>query len=180
VSRRLDSAEAIIDALAGSARDFDEGEPVDALDHALQTGALLVERFPEDLELQVAGLVHDIGSIINPPQPKTHARTGGAAVRDLLGRRVADLVAGHDHAKRYLVSTDPEYRGILSEISIATLTLQGGEMTASERGDFERGEHFEALVALRRADDGAKVPDCGVEGLERWLPRIQKVAERAK
>lgn len=179
MTRRFATPDALVDALAAGARGHDEGEPVDALAHSLQCGALLAEQHPDDVELQVAGLVHDVGSLIEPGRPATHARTGAAAVRGLLGPRVAALVEGHDQAKRYLVSSDPDYRELLSEISVVTLTLQGGEMTASERSAFETGEHFEALVALRRADDAAKVPGCRVEGLKRWLPEIRALAERA-
>ena len=42
------------------------GDPVDLHDHALQTAALLRRGHPSDKELQVAGLVHDIGHLLRP------------------------------------------------------------------------------------------------------------------
>ena len=38
--------------------------PFTHLDHALQTAAVLRQTFPEDVELAVAGLVHDIGHLL--------------------------------------------------------------------------------------------------------------------
>jgi predicted HD phosphohydrolase len=159
---------------AASAHD---GEAIDLLDHMLQCADLLVATAPDDIELQIAGLVHDVGTVLDPNEPSTHAVTGAAAVEPLLGARVAALVAGHDHAKRYLVSTDPAYRALLSETSVATLAPQGGVMGASERTAFETGAHFDALVTLRRADDSAKVPGRTVADLEAWRPTLERLAE---
>lgn len=158
----------------------DDGETLDLLAHGLQCGALLAEVAPDDIELQVAGLVHDLGTLLDPGQAATHAVTGAVAVGGLLGARVAALVAGHDQAKRYLVTTEPSYRECLSEISVATLTLQGGEMEASERAAFEVGEHRHALVALRRADDAAKIPGRAVPGLAQWHEPLRRVADAAR
>ena len=175
MTRRFSTPDELLTTLASGARGFDEGEPVDALQHSLQCAALLEEQHPDDVELQLAGLVHDVGSIIQPGRPTTHARTGGAAVLPLLGPRVAALVAGHDQAKRYLVSTDADYRGLLSDISIATLAVQGGDMAAAECAAFEAGEHFESLINLRRADDAAKVEGRTVPPLDRWRDQLREL-----
>jgi len=167
-----------VDALLGAlclGAGFDDGEEVDTLAHMLQSAALLAESAPDDLELQAAGLVHDLGWLLAADAP-SHARLGGEAVRELLGDRVAALVTGHDHAKRYLVSTDPDYRGLLSETSVATLALQGGDMDDDERTAFEASEHFESLVTLRRADDAAKVPGRSVPDLEAWRAPVEQLA----
>ncbi len=153
-----------------------DGEAVDLLDHMLQCAALLEDTEPDDLELQIAGLVHDLGTVLEPNGPSTHAVTGAAAVQPLLGERVAELVAGHDHAKRYLVSADPEYCAQLSEASVATLSLQGGAMDETARTQFETGAHFHALVTLRRADDAAKTPGRIVPGLDAWRPKLERFA----
>jgi gamma-butyrobetaine dioxygenase len=87
------------------------------------------------------------------------------------------LVAGHDHAKRYLVSAEPSYRAQLSPISVATLALQGGDMGPSERTQFEADASFDALVTLRRADDAAKVAGCTVPSLDTWRPKLDRLAE---
>jgi predicted HD phosphohydrolase len=149
-----------------------DAEPVAILDHGLQCAALLAALRPDDLELQVAGLVHDLGSVLKPGQPAAHAGTGAAAIRQLLGRRVADLVGGHDDAKRYLVTTEAGYREHLTPQSRATLRVQGGLMDPGERTGFEDRWVFEALCALRRADDQAKVPGLTVPGLSFWRERV--------
>jgi predicted HD phosphohydrolase len=169
----LDDLFGVLDGAAA----HDDGEALDLLAHSLQCAQLLAKTAPDDLELQVAGLVHDLGTMLEPARPDTHARTGANAVERLLGARVAALVGGHDHAKRYLVSTDPTYRGRLSEMSVVTLTLQGGEMGEPERIAFEAAEHFDSLVRLRRADDAAKVAGRTVPGLETWRARVQRVAD---
>jgi predicted HD phosphohydrolase len=170
----IDSVDALLTALARGA-DAHDGEAVDLLDHMLQCGALLAQRAPDDLELQVAGLVHDLGTVLEPGGPATHAATGAIAVEPLLGTRVAALVAGHDQAKRYLVSADPAYGAQLSEVSVATLALQGGVMDEAERARFEADAHHEALVTLRRADDAAKEPGLSVPGLQDWRPKLERL-----
>ena len=162
-------------ALLATGAGVDDGEVIFLLDHMLQSAALLAERAPEDTELQVAGLVHDLGWMLTD-DPARHATTGAKAVEPLLGPRVAALVQGHDHAKRYLVSTDPEYRSQLSETSVVTLVFQGGDMGAEEQAEFEAHEHFASLVTLRRADDAAKVPARIVPALDTWRATLDEVA----
>ena len=60
-------------------------------------------------------------------------------------------------AKRYLLATDPAYAALLSARSEETLGFQGGVMTAAEVAEFEQRPDRDDLVALRRADDAAKV-----------------------
>lgn len=171
----IESCDALLETLARGRADLDE-ENVDLLAHSLQCADLLAASAPGDVELQVAGLVHDVGTILEPGRPATHSATGAAAVEALLGDRVAALVGGHDTAKRYLVVADADYRACLSERSVDTLAAQGGPLTDDERAAFEASPHFEALVALRRADDAAKVPERDVPGLGTWRARIEQVA----
>src|SRR5207247_10325159 len=89
----------------------DEPE-LDGLAHALQCAAVLREQHPDDIELAVAGLVHDIADIAYPNDHADHDRRGAELVGPLLGARVARLVGAHVIAKRYLVTTDPAYRGL--------------------------------------------------------------------
>ena len=174
----LDSVDDVFVVLARSRQD-DDGEAVDLLAHSLQCAQLLMKTAPDDVELQVAGLLHDLGTMLDPGRPDTHARTGADAIAPLLGARVSALVGGHDHAKRYLVARDDAYRARLSEMSVATLALQGGDMTSSEMSAFESSEHFDSLVRLRRADDAAKVPGRSVPGLDEWRARVEQVAARS-
>ncbi|MFJ9114989.1 hypothetical protein ACIRJO_05520 [Streptomyces sp. NPDC102394] len=60
--------------------------------HALRTAALLRRSRPADKELQVAGLVHDIGRLLCPGDETRRAEHAAAAVRSLLGERVHRLV----------------------------------------------------------------------------------------
>jgi predicted HD phosphohydrolase len=163
----IDTLDALLELLAASAAHADE-EDVDLLAHALQCAQRLRAVAPGDVELQVAGLVHDVGTALVPGAPDRHARIGADAVRPLLGARVARLVAGHAEAKRYLVAVDAEYRSALSARSIVTLAAQGGPLDERAAVAFARGRDAQALVELRRADDAAKVPGAAVDGLESW------------
>ncbi len=156
----------------------DEGLAFSELDHGLQTAALLEATHPDDLELQVAGLVHDLAHPWDGPGQPEHHRLGARAVRNLLGDRVAFLVEAHVDAKRYLVAADPTYGDALSPGSIATLAAQGGPMSPEEVRAADTTPDWAAAVALRRADDGAKVPGAEVPPLDHWLPAIDAVAAR--
>src|SRR5205085_1602031 len=132
-----------VDALLGvleSGAGATDAEDVDLLAHGLQCAALLAGVAPDDEELQIAGLVHDVGTVLWPGRPRTHADAGAAAVADLLGGRVAWLVGHHDEAKRYLVTTDPDYRSRLSAASVATLEVQGGRLDDAVRARPSEGK----------------------------------------
>ena len=156
----------------------DEGLPMSELDHGLQTAAILADRHPDDLELQVAGLVHDLAHPWDGPGQPHHHRLGARAVEGLLGARVAFLIEAHVDAKRYLVATDATYHDALSPGSVATLLAQGGPLGADEIAAAESCPDWNAAVALRRADDGAKVVGAAVADLDHWIPAIHLVAER--
>jgi len=162
-------------ATGATARDR---ESINLLAHALQCAQLLVTQAPDDLELQIAGLVHDIGTTIAPGEPATHARTGARAVRPLLGDRVAGLVERHDEAKRYLVTVDATYRGRLSARSLETLVDQGGLLDQAGCAAFEAAPDFESHVTLRRADDDAKVPGRSTAALDTWRPTVESLVSR--
>lgn len=156
----------------------DEGLPMSELEHGLQCAAQLLRHEPHDEALQIAGLVHDVAHIWDEPGQPRHALIGADAVRKLLGERVARLVAGHVPAKRWLVTCDPSYRARLSPGSIQTLAAQGGVMSREERIHFESLRDWQAMVALRRADDAAKVTGASVPGLETWADAIQRIVAR--
>jgi len=141
-----------------------------ALDHGLQCAAALAGVRPDDTELQLAGLVHDIGHRFGPDDD--HARLGAEHVRVVLGGRVAGIVGAHVAAKRYLVATDASYRSRLSPDSVRTLAHQGGPFAPDEVEAFARSRHGADAVTLRRADDAAKVPGRAVPGLDYWVPLL--------
>jgi predicted HD phosphohydrolase len=144
------------------------------LDHGLQCAYELSCVRPDDEELQIAGLVHDIGHVLGSDE--LHGRLGGEKVRPLLGDRVAGLVEAHVPAKRYLAATDASYGSVLTSGSTVSLARQGGPLTSEEVAEFESGPFAVDAVVLRRADDAAKVPGRVVPGLEEWLPVLRRVA----
>ncbi len=146
------------------------------LHHGLQCADLLAETDPDDPELQVAGLLHDVGHVLAPGREDVHGAVGADAVRPLLGERVAALIDGHVPAKRYLVTVDPDYRSRLSPGSRRTLELQGETMTGAEAAAFSRSPHFEGAVRLRRADEQAKDPGASVSALDSWRSVLKLVA----
>jgi predicted HD phosphohydrolase len=156
-----------------------EGDGLTELDHGLQTAALLQQTHPHDVEVQIAGLVHDLAHPWDGPGQPRHAGMGARSVRQLLGSRVADLIVSHVPAKRYLVATRPEYASLLSPDSVMTLHAQGGAMSADEVTAFEAQPDLDARVALRVADDRAKVPGAVVPGLDHWLDALRAVAAKA-
>jgi predicted HD phosphohydrolase len=166
--------------LLASCEDFydslgDDGDPIPILPHSLQCAARLSEVAPDDEELIVAGLVHDIGHRLQPAHPVEHGIVAAEAVRDLLGDRVATLVELHVPAKRYLVTVDDGYRDSLSTGSIASLARQGGTLDDAERTALEQRPELEDALTLRRADEAAKDPDAVVPGLVHWRPLVERV-----
>ena len=144
------------------------------LDHGLQCAETLAHDAPDDPALAIAGLVHDIGHKITSAE--THAEDGAALLEGLLGERIAAIVGLHVAAKRYLVTTDPAYRALLSPGSVKTLKLQGGDMSAAEVAAFEAAPWWQDAVRLRRADEAAKVVGRETRGLDAWLPVLRQLA----
>ncbi len=167
----------IFDLLAvGAHRTLSPTVPVSQLDHALQTAALLARSQPADVELAVAGLVHDIGHLLAGGRDETHAEDAAAAVRQVLGERVAGIVGLHVEAKRYLVGTEPGYGGELSSDSVVSLGRQGGALGEPERAAFLALPFAGDAVVLRRADDHGKAEGLEVPGVDHWVPVLQKLA----
>jgi predicted HD phosphohydrolase len=137
------------------------------LAHALQTAALLRAERRDDDELVVAGLVHDLGHLLDGVSDETHAEAGAAAVRTALGERVAAVVGLHVAG----------YGALLSADSTASMTRQG-PMTRAQRAAFERLPWAEDAVALRRADDAGKVLGVVVGDLDSQMPALRRVAGR--
>lgn len=148
-----------------------ESEGLTELDHGLQCAYELLRARPADRALQVAGLVHDVGHRFGSDE--AHGRLGARHVRGALGDRVASVVEGHVPAKRYLVTVDPSYASVLSELSTHTLRAQGGPLSPAEAAAFESSPHFADSLALRQADDAAKVPGRRVPGLDYWAPIVE-------
>jgi predicted HD phosphohydrolase len=165
----------LVDLLESLGAVAGEDEGLSELDHGLQCAYELSLARPDDEELQIAGLVHDIGHRL--ASDEQHGRVGGERVRPLLGDRVAGLVEAHVPAKRYLVTTDASYGSVLTSGSVVSLARQGGPLTSEELAEFESGPYATDAVVLRRADDAAKVPGRIVPSLEDWLPVLRRLAQ---
>jgi len=170
----VDELIAYLEALG--ATPSDEGPAFSELEHALQTAALLERAAPDDRQLQVAGLLHDVAHPWDGPGQPRHGVLGAAALQPLYGPRLGHLVEGHVPAKRYLVTVDPDYRRLLSAGSRTTLAAQGEELSEEEVARFAADPDLGALVALRRADDAAKVPGAVVPGLDHWTGALRDLA----
>ncbi|MFJ6782563.1 HD domain-containing protein [Streptomyces yangpuensis] len=117
-------------------------------DRALRTAALLRRSHPADKELQLAGLLHDVGRMLRPGDGVRHAVLAAQALRPLLGDRVALLIR-------------------------AAGTADG---TGGSGGPGGGPDDAEAVATLHRAREaaGASGPDAGV--LEDWRPLLELVA----
>jgi predicted HD phosphohydrolase len=164
----------LLDLLATLESSPGEMDGLSELDHALQCAHELSVARPDDLELQVAGLCHDIGHQFGADEE--HGRLGAEAVRPVLGDRVASLVEAHIPAKRYLVRSEGSYGTNLSVVSVASLAAQGGPMSPEEAAAFESDPVCADAIVLRRADESAKVPGRVVPSLDTWIPAVLEVA----
>ena len=134
-----------------------------------------------------AALLHDIGHMVSAegehPAERgidaLHERIGQKYLRRWFGPDVTEPVALHVAAKRYLCAAEPDYRAALSPASERSLMLQGGPFTPSEMTAFLQGPYSEAAIALRRWDDGAKVPGIDLTPLKHFEPFLRQVLKRA-
>ena len=172
------SVDEILELLAtGADRPLRFGAAVTQLDHALQTAVLLRAERPQDHELAVAGLVHDLGHLLPGVGDDQHATVAAARVREALGARVADLVELHVDAKRYLVATEPDYGNVLAQDSVASLREQGGALSEGEAALFATHPLAADAVRLRRADDNGKADGLAAPGLSDWVPVVRRVSQ---
>ena len=141
------------------------GEPVSQLEHMRQAAALAEAEGYEE-EVVLAAFFHDLGHLCAHQAALPSMDGFGAVNHEQLGadylralgfsERLATLVGSHVLAKRYLTFKHPEYLQQLSPASQATLTFQGGVMTAAEAAAFEQHPDAETLIRLRQWDDQAK------------------------
>ncbi|MFI7356332.1 metal-dependent phosphohydrolase [Streptomyces avidinii] len=126
-------------------------------DRGLRTAALLRRSHPFDKELQLAGLLHDIGRLLRLSDGTVTVGVAAEAIRPLLGERVARLVR---------LSGAP-----------------GEEGASGARHDAEAGAgadpDSEAVATLRHARDSAAAADLDAGVLEDWRPLLDLVASGA-
>jgi len=158
------------------------GEPVSVLEHSLQT-AWFAKKHGGDDALVAAALLHDLGHLLHSEGEDAAERGLDTRHEDLaaeiltqhLPNSVLDPIRLHVAAKRYLCHAEPQYLIALSTASTESLALQGGPMTATEAMAFLALPHAREAVALRRADDAAKVRGLAVPGLEGYRAKVASV-----
>lgn len=151
------------------------GEDLSQLEHALQCAMLIENDYPLDRELILAGLLHDIGHLLQKEQMgkygTAHHESLGSAflLENGFSERIVCLVRNHVNAKRYIVAQDYTYYEELSDASKQTLHFQGGPMTHSEMRAFEQDLYFNDSLKLRYYDDRAKVPHLRLKPLSYYV-----------
>lgn len=154
-------------------------EPVSQLEHALQS-AYYAKYHTDKPNIILAALLHDIGHLIEDETEDLlghydHDRIGAAYPRDLgFGPDITRLVENHVRAKRYLVTTDFDYKNKLSAASKLTLIQQGGPMRVDEVESFESDPDFDDIILIRICDELAKTPGLPVPLLESYSPMIKQ------
>lgn len=164
-------------------------EAVSQLEHALQC-ATLAEEEGGDAALITAALLHDVGHLLHAVEDVAaiaggndrHQSLGSAYLAHWFGRAVAEPVALHVDAKRYLCAAEQSYRGVLSAASIESLARQGGALEADAAEAFLLNPHGRDAVRLRRWDDRAKVKGLATPPLDHFREYVAAsvaIGERA-
>ncbi|SDA31623.1 HD domain-containing protein [Sphingomonas sp. NFR15] len=167
-------------ALFAAAGDEYYGENATQLQHALQV-AELVRRAGGDAALIAAGLLHDVGQLIDDAghaaerhgTDMRHEMLGNALLKAHFPPALTEPVRLHVDAKRYLCAVEPGYQASLSAASLLSLRLQGGALDAEGRAAFEAEPYFAEALLLRRCDDGGKRKDWVVPTLESYRPLLE-------
>lgn len=149
--------------------------------HGLQTATIAEAEGAEDCMI-VAGLLHDIGRIINP-KDRALTDSGKDAKHEIVAQKYLEAWFGpevtmpvkwHVAAKRYLVATDPAYSHRLSGGSVRSLKGQGGLYSAEEQAAFLKQPFAAEGVLLRRWDDRAKSPDAETPSFAHFVRYIER------
>ena len=158
------------------------GEDVTMSEHMLQS-AFKAEQAGESDETITAALLHDIGhytgefpeNYIELGVDNQHETTGAAILEKFFPAEVSEPVRWHVEAKRYLCAVEPDYFSGLSEASVKTLELQGGPLNSAQIEEFEKNPHLEAIIRVRRYDDGGKLAGVITPEISYYLDIAQTV-----
>jgi phosphonate degradation associated HDIG domain protein len=164
-----------------------DGEGVSQLAHAWQCGQL-AKADGVSPQLQLAAWLHDIGHLLSTKEGTPtiygyddhHENVGGSFLARYFSEKVSRPVLMHVLAKRYLVSTYPEYHKSLSPDSIRSLALQGGLMTEQECSEFIALPFAEDALALRRWDESGKQADTKMPAKEAVIAELLQLAEECR
>jgi predicted HD phosphohydrolase len=142
------------------------GESVTQYQHAIQSAYFAEQYAPNDKELIIAALLHDVGHLLSEKAEDRmgnlgvlrHEYVGSEYLRKQisLSERICYLVQNHVNAKRYLTHVDKDYYNRLSDASKQTLVYQGGPMNDDEAEKFRSHAEFELCLRMRTFDEAAK------------------------
>lgn len=158
----------VLDLYRGESATAMYDEVVTEREHALQAAARAEAAGADDATV-AAALLHDVGRLLVDEiadGDRAHDRVGERFLAQRFGPEVSGPVGLHVAAKRYLCAVEPPYADALSPVSVRSLAVQGGPMTASEVEAFEARAGWEAAVRLRRWDDQAKDPDAATRTVD--------------
>ncbi|MGK8487779.1 HD domain-containing protein [Nocardia asiatica] len=147
--------------------------PAVLVTHGVQCAELLTARYPEDSELQLAGLLHDIGLLLVPGDELGHPKHAADYVRNLFGDRVADIIALHVDAQRYLEATAENY--LVAPPPTAAFAEQPDSMTDDEIEAFLAEPLASAALSLREADDAAADETRREHDFGIWIDLMERV-----
>jgi len=148
--------------------------PAVLVSHGVQCAELLAAEYPDDFELQVAGLLHDVGLLLVPGDEIGHPRHGANYVRPLFGSRVADIILLHVDAQRYFATTIAGYNAAPAPtVGFAEQPL--AYMIAEEVESFESEPLFKDVIAFRQADDAGKDEFRRGDDLRVWVDRMNEI-----
>jgi [1-hydroxy-2-(trimethylamino)ethyl]phosphonate dioxygenase len=176
----IESIDDVLDVLASGGREAYFGEPVTVLEHSLQA-AWFVQRKNAESSLVVAALLHDFGHLLHEEGEDAasrgidthHEDLGVEALKDHFPAEVLNPIHLHVAAKRYMCFAETRYLAALSPASVQSLRLQGGPMSSAEAEAFLVSRNALAAIALRHADDAAKVQGLAVPVLDSYRPLVE-------
>ncbi len=181
------------------------GEPVSQIEHSLQCAHLAANSGADAMIIAAALLhdigqiipaceagkhmggekVQSMQQNSSSPKDSRSSDSVGRVSHETLGARyllalgfppkVAELVEAHVPAKRYLCATEQGYYDALSDASKESLTFQGGPMGPEEVRKWREDKWATEKANLRRWDDGAKVVELDVPGLESYRSALEQV-----
>lgn len=162
------------------------GEPVNQIEHALQT-AMRAEDEGASPALVTAALLHDLGHLLNDQGESPtlrgvddlHQFAALPFLRALFADDVLEPIRLHVDAKRYLCATRDGYAEALSADSRRSLALQGGMFTPEEARAFIAQPYGQDAVRLRLWDDLAKVDGAVTPPLAHFVAAIETAQRHA-
>jgi gamma-butyrobetaine dioxygenase len=172
----------ILDLYRGETATALYDEVVTEREHALQAAALAEADGADDAEV-AAALLHDVGRLLLHGEvtagDRAHDRLGEQVLAPRFGPEVSGPVGLHVAAKRYLCTVEPAYADALSPVSVRSLAVQGGPLSAEQVARFETRSGWEVAVRLRRWDDRAKVVDAPTRSIDDYAELLTGLLRRS-